>query len=138
MNLFHTLDLVVLERSLDAAQLRQKVLANNIANIDTPNFKRSDVSFDALLQSYLGDPVQPLSGRRTNPRHLPIGVGDLDQLQPAVVQETDTTVQANGNNVDIDSEMTQLAQNQIKYNALITQLNHQFSLLSTAINEGRR
>jgi flagellar basal-body rod protein FlgB len=138
MDLFNTLDLVVLERSLDATQLRQKVLANNIANIDTPGFKRSDVSFDSLLQAYLGDPERPLAGRRTNERHLPIGPGDIEQLRPSVIQETSTSVSANGNNVDIDSEMTQLAQNQIKYNALITQMNHQFSLLRTAINEGRR
>lgn len=137
MNLFNTKDLFVLERSLDAAQLRQNVLANNIANMDTPDFKRSDIAFDSLLQAYLGEGTAPLEGRRTNERHIPIGF-DAAQLRPAVVQETNTTYALNGNNVDIDSEMTQLAQNQIKYNALVTQLNHQLSLLRTAITEGRR
>lgn len=137
MNLFGTQDLLILQRALDAAQLRQNVLANNIANVDTPNFKRSDVSFESMLQDYLQGKAS-LSGFRTNPRHIPIGVGDdLQQLQPVVVQETDTVYSPNGNNVDIDSEMSQLAQNQIKYNALVTELNFKFSSLRTAITEGR-
>ncbi|WP_018132567.1 flagellar basal body rod protein FlgB [Effusibacillus pohliae] len=137
MNPISTKTLDILERSLDAASLRQKVLANNIANVDTPNFKRSDVSFEATLQAYLDDDPPVLQGNLTHPRHLPIGVQPFNQIQPEIVVEDSTAVNNNGNNVDIDSEMTQLAVNQIKYNALIQQLNGQFAKLRTVIQGGR-
>ena len=137
MSVFDTKPIQILERSLDAASLRQKVLANNIANVDTPNFKRSDVSFDSALQEYLNDASPTLRGTVTDPRHIPIGTPSFSQIQPQVIVEQTTTVNNNGNNVDIDSEMTQLATNQIKYNLLIQQLNAQFSKLRTAIQGGR-
>lgn len=129
----------VLERSLDALSLRQRVLANNIANVDTPNFKRSDVSFEATLQSYLQGDGSSLSGIRTNARHIPIGVSTAGPVPSGVaVKETTTSLQNNNNNVDIDSEMSQLALNQIRYNALTQQMQSYFSVLRTSINGGGR
>lgn len=133
MTFFNTKTAQILERSLDASSLRHKVLANNIANVDTPNFKRSDISFDSALQSYLDDDSIPIKGMVTHPRHIPIGVHSFSQIQPEIVAEDSTTYNNNGNNVDIDSEMTQLAQNQIKYNALIQQINGHFAKLRNAI-----
>ncbi|MFC4768779.1 flagellar basal body rod protein FlgB [Effusibacillus consociatus] len=137
MNAFTTKTMQILERSLDASSLRHKVLANNIANVDTPNFKRSDVSFDSALQAYLNESPAALPGMVTHPRHIPIGIQSLSQIQPEIVVEESTIVNNNGNNVDIDSEMTQLAVNQIKYNALIQQLNGHFAKLRSAIQGGR-
>lgn len=129
----------VLERSLDASSLRQRVLANNIANVDTPNFKRSDVSFEATLQSYLQGDGSSLSGIRTDARHIPIGVSTTGPVPSGVaVEETTTSLQNNNNNVDIDSEMSQLALNQIRYNALTQQMQSYFSVLRTSINGGGR
>ncbi|BCJ85255.1 flagellar basal body rod protein FlgB [Effusibacillus dendaii] len=136
MSFFDTKSMQIYERSLDAASLRQKVLANNIANIDTPNFKRSDVSFDDVLLDYLNG-ASALPGMITNPRHIPIGVQSFSQIQPEIVVENSTTVNNNGNNVDVDSEMTQLAVNQIKYNLLVQELNGHLSRLRTAIQGGR-
>lgn len=138
MSAFTTKSMQILERSLDASSLRQKVLANNIANVDTPEFKRSDVSFDAALQAYLSDTPTPLPGKVTDPRHIPIGIQSLSQLQPEIVVEQSSSVTNNGNNVDIDTEMTQLSVNQIKYNALIQQLNGHFAKLRNAIQGGGR
>jgi flagellar basal-body rod protein FlgB len=133
MSIFDT-SFYVLEKSLDAASLRQRVYANNIANVDTPNFKRSDVSFEDQLQSFLnGNQTFNIVGFRTDPRHIPIG---SEGLQPQVYQDTSTIFQNNGNNVDIDSEMTLIAKNQIQYNALIEQMNQQFNLLKVAIGNG--
>ncbi|HEU4964237.1 MAG TPA: flagellar basal body rod protein FlgB [Bacilli bacterium] len=126
----------LLERSIDAAGLRQKVLANNIANIDTPGFKRSDVSFAQQLQEALSG--QSLAGRRTLAGHIPIGVDKLENVKPEVYQETSTSMRMDGNNVDIDSEMTNLATNQLQYNALIQQINYSFGLMKYAISEGKR
>jgi flagellar basal-body rod protein FlgB len=127
----------ILERSLDAASLRQKVLANNISNVDTPNFKRSDLSFESALQTYLNQDTSYIRGVRTDPRHIAIGPPSFSEIRPEIMVESSTTVNNNGNNVDIDSEMTQLAVNQINYNALIQDLNGYLSRLRTAIQGGR-
>lgn len=137
MDAFNTKSMQILERSLDAASLRQKVLANNIANVDTPNFKRSDVSFDAALQNYLNQDGTSIQGTMTDPRHIPIGASSFTEIRPEIMVEQSTTVNNNGNNVDIDSEMTQLAVNQIKYNALVQEANGYFSRLRSAIQGGR-
>lgn len=128
--------ITLLERSLDASSLRQKVLSNNIANIDTPNFKRSDVSFQQALQDALSGDT--LVGRTTDPRHMQIGTSNLDDVHPTVFQEDKTSLRIDGNNVDIDAEMTNLAENQILYNAMTQELNSKFGLLKYAINEGKR
>jgi flagellar basal-body rod protein FlgB len=134
MSIFDTTVFNVLEKSLDASSLRQKVYANNIANLDTPNFKRSDVMFEDQLQNYLqGNQNFTIQGLRTDPRHIPIGSSDL---QPIEYQDNSTTYNNNGNNVDVDSEMTLIAKNQIQYNALVEQMNQQFSLLKIAIGNG--
>lgn len=123
----------LLERSLDTASLRQKVISNNIANEETPYFKRSSVSFEDLLQQQLdsGEPV--LQGLRTNEKH--IAIGGTKQLPTAeVVVDENTSFNNNLNNVDIDYENAQLAQNQLRYNALIQQMNSEFKQLRIAID----
>ncbi|MDB5083748.1 MAG: flagellar basal-body rod protein FlgB [Bacilli bacterium] len=136
MSFIQTMPLSIIQRSLDASALRQKVLSNNIANVDTPNFKRSDVSFDSVLQSYLSGAVDPLPGKLTNSRHIPIGAADFAQLQPQVVTDNSTVVTNNGNNVNIDSEMSQVAENQLRYNTLVQGLSIKFAELNTAVNGG--
>lgn len=136
MSIISNQSINLLERSLDASSLRQKVLSNNIANIDTPNFKRSDVAFEKILQQTLAG--ETLAGRRTNERHLEIGHVSISDVSPEVYTERHTTLRNDGNNVDIDSEMTSLATNQIQFNALVQQINHHFGLLKYAISEGKR
>lgn len=137
MDAFTTKTMQILERSLDAASLRQKVLSNNIANVDTPNFKRSDISFESTLQASLNQDTPSIRGFRTDPRHIPIGPPSFSEIRPEIIVESSTTVNNNGNNVDIDSEMTQLAVNQIKYNTLIQDLNGYLARLRSAIQGGR-
>jgi len=136
MSWMNSRNVTLLERSLDAASMRHKVLANNIANIDTPNFKRSDVSFESVLQDALSE--RTISGRATNPRHMSIGSPKVDQVRPHVYTEESTSLRNDGNNVDIDAEMSAMAQNQIQYNALIQQINRKFASLKYAISEGKR
>jgi flagellar basal-body rod protein FlgB len=136
MSLINTPSINLMERSLDAASLRQKVLSNNIANIDTVNFKRSDVSFADKLQDVLSG--NTLVGRTTDPRHIQIGAADPSEVQPSVYTETNTSLRNDGNNVDIDSEMSNLASNQILYDAVTQQLNMTFGIMRYAISEGKR
>ena len=136
MSLMESRSISLLERSLDASSLRQKVLSNNIANIDTPNFKRSDVSFQEALQDAMSGDI--LAGRTTDARHMQIGSTKLEDVRPSVFKEDTTTLRLDGNNVDVDVEMTNLAENQILYNAMTQQINAKFGLLKYAINEGKR
>ena len=121
----------LLERTLDAASMRQAVIANNIANVDTPKFKRSAVQFEELLQESLrGDPR--LVGRRTDPRHIYIGKGGLE-VKPKIIVDEESVMNNNLNNVDIDTEMSMMAKNQLRYNALVQQVSHEIRLSKTAL-----
>lgn len=136
MSLIRSFPLQVLEQSLKASSLREKVLANNIANVDTPNFKRSDVSFASQLKTYLNSSTPQLTGIRTSPRQFAIGVNSIHQVQPKIITESSTSVTNNGNNVQIDSEMAQLAKNQLLYNTLVQGVITKLSQLNSVINGG--
>lgn len=125
-------DFRLMERSLDASALRQKVIANNIANADTPFFKRSEVKFEDLLQQEMNG--SSLEGKRTDPRHFYIG--RPADVAPQVIQDSGTSINNNLNNVDMDYEMSLMAKNQLRYNVLIQQVNHELKKLRTAI-QGR-
>lgn len=125
-----------LEAALSAATMRQRVLANNIANVDTPHYKRSDVVFEEMLAQAIGGQGTPaLSGRMTNPRHIPIN-SSYPSPAPQVVTDESTAINNNRNNVDIDREMALVAENQLRYNLFIQQVNHEVKMMRTGI-EGR-
>ena len=91
--------LSVLEKGLDASSLRQKVIANNLANLDTPGFKRSEVDFQAVLGTVLGQKVGTLPLKLTSTNHIP----SVNKGEGKTVVTDDTTIVRNdGNNVDID------------------------------------
>lgn len=129
MNLFsggiHTL-----ERSLKYSTLKHEVTAQNIANADTPNYKGKKVSFGKVF----GDAVSAVEIRTTDPRHI----GNSGRINPAITH-TDRRVQYshNGNNVDIDKEMSDLASNQIYYSALTERLSGKFNSLQNVIKGGK-
>ena len=128
-----------MESALSAASLRQSVLANNIANVDTPHYKRSDVAFEEMLAQAMGGQsgTQALPGKVTNARHIPINGSSMTTVpNPQVVTENSTSINNNRNNVDIDKEMALMAENQLRYNLLVQQINHDVKMMRTAI-EGR-
>ncbi|MHB8126801.1 MAG: flagellar basal body rod protein FlgB [Desulfitobacteriaceae bacterium] len=124
--------LTVLEKGLDASSLRQKVLADNVANVDTPGFKRSDVDFQAVLDTALGKSEPILQLKTTLPRHL---TGILDETQSAVVTDRSTSLRNDTNNVDIDREMTNVAENGLYFNAVTRAISSQVGLLRMVIQE---
>jgi flagellar basal-body rod protein FlgB len=125
-----------LQGAIDTSNLRQKVISNNIANAETPNFKRSEVAFETILEQEMSGDSGSLVGSRTDPRHFYIGPNSASTSTPQVNTDQNTTYNNNLNNVDIDREMSQLAQNQLKYNALIQQLNHDIKMKRLVV-EGR-
>lgn len=133
--LINTSSIDLIGRALEASNLRQEVIANNIANSDVPGFKRSYVRFEDLLRQHFSESSSSFTGIRTDPRHLHIGkAGSASSVRPVVVQDTVTSMNNNDNNVDLDYEMSLLAKNQIYYNTLVQMVNGKFSKIRTAID----
>ncbi|NHM28202.1 flagellar basal body rod protein FlgB [Desulfofundulus sp. TPOSR] len=130
MDLFASPILVALQKQLDAAALTQRVIAHNVANVNTPGFKKSSVSFTEELRRALGEDVLPLV--TSDPRHIGAPV-PLARVEPTVVKEEGTTMGYNGNNVDIDQEMVNLAANTLTYQAAARALGDRLSLLTYVI-----
>lgn len=125
-----------LGRGLAAANLRQEVISNNIANVNTPNFKKSDVVFEELLAKEIGmDESGTLPLVRTHDRHLP--VPPIGGAQASIQEDATTTMRVDNNNVDIDIEMANLAKNQLYYNAMATQLGGYVTKLRNVITSGQ-
>jgi len=120
----------VLQKGLEASSLRQQVLSNNIANIDTPNFKRSDVDFQTVLGAALGANGGTLAMKLTAPQHIP---GVADGSGTGIVTDNSTSLRNDGNNVDVDKEMTNVAENGLYYNSLTQSISLQLGLLRMVI-----
>ena len=118
----------LLRNALTASSIRQEIISSNISNVNTENYKVGQVQFESLLSQSKNS----LRMKQTNELH--IGFDDLSQIDPVVTKKTGTAVKENGNNVDIDMEMTNQAQNSLYYNALVTQMNAKLRLLNTAIS----
>ena len=126
-----------LSRGLEAANLRHEVISNNIANVNTPHFKRSLVNFEDLLakELHLDDDVNRLDIVRTHDRHLPI---PLHGKVHAVIEEDDTTtMRVDDNNVDIDIEMAGLAKNRLYYHAMDRELGGFMTKMKNVITSGQ-
>lgn len=124
----------VLRQALNAVALRQQVTAHNIANVNTPGFRRQAVRFEEQLQQALRRPV--VSGRTTHPRH--VSIGPRPAPAPEVVAERTTTMRNDGNNVDVEREMAVLAAAETQYAALTQVVAARYRMLRSAISQGGR
>ena len=126
----------VSSRAMAASTLRHEVLSNNIANVNTPNFKRSHVRFEDLLKRELGlenDPLMKVV--RTHDRHFPIAFHG--KAHAVIEQDAHTNMRLDRNNVDIDIEMAEVAKNQLYYSALATALGGHISKIKSVISSGQ-
>lgn len=123
-----------LNTALDGSSLRHKVLSDNIANVNTPQFKRSDVNFMEAL-SCTPEKAR-LNLARTHPKHLT----GRAKTESKFRIETDftTTMRNDTSNVDIEREMTLLTENQLYYTTITDNLSRRLGLLRSVIGEGRR
>ncbi len=122
-------------KALDGSWLRNQLISNNLANANTPGFKRQDVDFQKVLQDFLGQ--GELRMVRTNAMHMPLGDDTVENLAFNVDREFGTSVRRDENNVNVDTEMAELAKNQLYYNAVVDSVNSDIRKLRTAIREGR-
>lgn len=130
MNLFPS-SITQMEQALSTSTLKQRVHADNIANVDTANYKSKQVNFQQVMQQASDS---RMNSYRTDPRHLNFQSGP--GASPVTVNNH-TKMTPNGNNVDMDFEMAELAKNQLWYNAVTERVNGKFSSLRSVINEGR-
>ena len=133
------MDLV--QKSLDAAALQHKAISNNLANIETPGFKRSEVFFREKLKKAIEEKKAAgtdLDLARTDGKHFELHPSEeLSTIQPELHQQTNTSLRNDQNNVDIDVENAKLAQNTVVYQALAQITQSQFAELKSAIREGK-
>jgi len=132
-NLFKPMD--VMQKGLSASWMRNAVIRNNIANVETPRFKASVLEFESLFAKALQE--GGFTGTMTHSGHRELGVGGIHNIRPQIRQSRDLSMRADGNNVDIESENVRLAQNSIYYNTLVEKLNSEIRRLRMAISEGR-
>lgn len=135
MGLLNNVSFQRLQAGIDAANKRQSVLANNVANNDTPNFKRSDVSFESLLRQQENGLKSTLNAKISDSRHFQFGSATA---VPSAVVTTDhtTSMNNNDNNVDMEREMALSAENQLRYNSYVHLINSDITKMRTAV-EGR-
>lgn len=117
----------VLDKAADAAWLRNEAIANNIANVDTPNYKRQDVDFEDVLGKELGR-------RRFESMDRKVAGVKTSRLNVGTYTDAEAfSYRLDGNNVDIENENVLLAQNQLKYTGLINSIKAEFSNLKTVM-----
>ncbi len=117
-----------MDRVLGAMSARQAILSDNIANVNTPGFKRSDVDFRAVADQVFRD--LPESSQRAQLRRSTGG--------PRVVTDHSSTMRNDGNNVDMEREMALLAETTIRYNTLVEYVSRRLRDVRAVIDSGRR
>jgi len=121
----------LIKQGLDASSLRSKVIANNIANVNTKGYKKYYVTFEETLKNTMNS----MQLQKSDDLHLD---GSNVAGKISVKQDKSTSMREDGNNVDIESEMSNQAANTLLYNALITQANSKLSLTRYVITSGGR
>ena len=115
----------VLGKAADASWTRNDILANNIANADTPGFKRKDVQFEINLKNAVAG---------TDSLNETVANIDLNELNcTTYTDQANLSYRYDGNNVDINTENVELAKNQLKYYTLMNSMSQEFSRLKSAL-----
>ncbi len=120
----------IMERALDGAWARHGVLAQNVANSETPGYKRQDLNFLGSLQNALGNGV---SLSTSDLKHISVSGNGAFR-----VVRDQKSISVDGNGVDIDLEMGEVSANALYYDAVARQLSSHLSLIKKAVTEGRR
>ena len=117
----------VLDKAADASWKRENLIANNIANVDTPGFKRQDIDFQSVLKKELSNYKYMNLDQKMNSV-------SLSDLNPEIYTDhASYSYRLDGNNVDIDTEQVELASEQIKYQALTTSITSEFQRLQSVL-----
>lgn len=117
----------VLDKAADASWIRNEAISNNIANVDTPGYKRQDVNFEEQLRKAMKNSRYKSIDERV--KNI-----DLNRLNPITYRDyAALSYRLDGNNVDIDTENVELASNQIRYQGLTDSITKHFEGLQTVM-----
>ena len=118
----------VLDKAADASWKRETVLANNIANVDTPGYKRKDLDFEGVLKQELGSCKHTSLDTKIENLHM-------DHLNPSVYTDlSNYSYRLDGNNVDIDNEEVEYASEQLRYEGITAGINNEFNRMKSVIS----
>ncbi len=119
----------VLTKAADASWTRESVINNNIANVSTVGYKRQDIDFQSVLREELGNCKHKSLDNKINEL-------DISDLNAQIYTDAaNYSYRLDGNNVDIDTENVELASEQIRYDALVTSINSEFSRMRAALGK---
>jgi flagellar basal-body rod protein FlgB len=107
----------LIEAGIRAENLRQKAIANNIANLETPGYRRIDVKFEELLMKAL-DSTETI---------------DLSEIEPQLHRPKQTPIKSNGNDVNFETEVGEMVKNTLRHKAYIRLLNKKFKQIELAM-----
>ena len=113
--------LELLETGIRAESLRQRAIANNVANLKTPGYRRTDVKFEELLAKVLNSS----------------GEVDLSEIKPQIHQPKKTPVDSNGNDVNLETEVGEMVKNSLRYKAYLRLLKNKYNQIDLAISINR-
>lgn len=116
----------VLDKAADAAWIRNDVISNNIANVDTPGYKRKDVQFESFLAAQV-------SGGNLDEQIAEIDLSTLNSM--TYTDSSQYSYRLDGNNVDINTESAELAKNQLRYYTLMNSMTQEFSRIRTVLQK---
>ncbi len=125
----------MMEMAMNANSVRRDVIADNIANADTPFFKRSDVTFESQLERAIDSEKEPeFPALLTDKRHIPFDEKiDYRTVKPRIQVEYDSISKNDKNNVDIDKEMTDATKNSLEFNALLESYSRNLKIIDMVI-----
>lgn len=158
MDLITSLTTQVMNKALDGLSKRHQAIASNLANVDTPGYRRKDVSFEGTLMRAMTEAHESQTGQQqgsgstlkrpasndeslpmktTRPDHIPIPFSSsLKDFQPQITDNDDLSYRNDGNSVDVETEMAQLAKNTQKYLAVSNLEGRSLKSLKSVINGG--
>lgn len=119
----------ILDKAADASWMRENVITNNIANIDTPGYKRQDVDFESVLQKALGKTKYSSLDKKV--RGLNQDLGKLTTT--SYTDAANYSYRLDRNNVDENTENAELASESLRYQLLTTAITNNFSRMQTVL-----
>lgn len=134
-SIFDTTSLRVAREALTGLSRRQQAISSNVANIDTPGYRRREVTFEATLRSEIATAGGGPQLARTDPQHF-AGSTAAGDLSPASRSRDVVASRNDGNNVDIDEEMMLLVETQLRYQALSQSIGTRLNTLRSIIRGG--
>ena len=125
--------LKALTTALNFREMRQELISSNVANANTPGFKAKKMDFEEALARAL-DVDGQMHMNVTDGRHHNVGNGGFNNLEPEIYDDPNGVVSEDGNTVDVEAEMSRMAENKLMYDALVQLINKKMGLLKYAIN----